>query len=288
MSEQQLKDFAETAERRVPVPDLADLTSRGRDLRRMRMAAVAGALALVVAIGGGVFSSITRDDRSTRPAEDPVPTPAFEELSARPAQHLALVSGKRYAVRPWNLDEHGVRARFTGPGRGWVWRGDGALKMRAGTYGDLPRRPYAGVAVMTSDRVPVRQCSAASPPRQDLAEDPLTAARQIAVIPGTRLLGRPRATGLSGWPAARLRLEVPRLCPEWNDIILWGVTKAEFGGQLGIATVLYPGQVLEVWVVDVDGARVIVYSELSPGLPQRIREETRVLLESVDLEKVEE
>ncbi|MET1058761.1 MAG: hypothetical protein ABWX84_04160 [Nocardioides sp.] len=287
MSEQHLKDFAETAERRVPVPDLADLTSRGRDLRRIRMAAVAGALALVVTIGG-VFSSVTRDDRSTVPAEDPVPTPAFEELSARPAEHPRLVPGKQYAVRPWNLDGYGVSARFIAPARGWVWRGDGALKMPSGTYGDLPRRPYAGVAVMTADRVPVRQCSEVNPPRQDLAEDPLAAARQIAEIPGTRAIGSARATELSGWPAAYVRLEVPKLCPKWNDVILWGVTKAMFGGQPGIATVIYPGQVLEVWVVDVDGAWVIVYSELSPGLPEGIRAETRVLLDSVELEKVEE
>ena len=52
MSEQRLKDFAEAAEQRVPVPDLVDLTSRGQDLRRIRMAAAAGALALVTVAGG--------------------------------------------------------------------------------------------------------------------------------------------------------------------------------------------------------------------------------------------
>jgi hypothetical protein len=287
MSEQQVKDFAEAAERRVPVPDLVDLTSRGRDLRRLRRLAAAGALALVV-VAGGVLSSVTRDDGTDRPAEEPVPTPTVEELSARPAEHPALVPGGRYAVRPWNLEAYGMRARFIAPGRGWVWRGDGAIKVQSGVYGALPRRPYAGVAVMTADRVPVRQCSESNPPRQDLAADPMTAADQIAGIPGTRLVERPETAALSGWPAAHLRLEVPRLCRQWNDVILWGTTEAVFGGQSGMATVFYPGQVLDVWVVDVDGARVIVYSELSPGLPQRYRDETRVLLESMVLEQVQE
>ena len=287
MSEQQLKDFAEAAERHVVLPDVAELTNRGRDLRRARMAGVVGALTLVLVAVGGVLSSVTRDDRSSRPAKDPVPSPAFEELSARPVGPPTLAPGKRYAVRPKNLEQVGVRAQFIAPGRGWVWRGDGAVKMGSGAYADLPRKPYAGVAVMTADRVPVRQCSEPTPPRLDLADDPMTAAGQIGAIPRTRLLEGPRATELSGWPAAHLRLEVPRLCREWNDLVLWGVTEAVYGGDSGMATVLYPGQALEVWVVDVDGARVIVYSELSPGLPQRTRDETRVLLESVELEKVE-
>ena len=112
----------------MPVPDLADLTSRGRDLRRARIAGAVGALALVLVAVGGVLSSVSRDDRIERPAEDPKPGVA-RELDARPIEvDPDLQPGQRYAVRPWSVDGRPVRVEFEMPGSGWVWRGDGATK----------------------------------------------------------------------------------------------------------------------------------------------------------------
>ena len=128
MSEQLLKDFAEAAERRVAVPELADLTSRGRDLHRARIAGAVGALALVLVAVGGVVSAVSRDDRIERPAEDPRPGVA-RELDARPVEvDPDLLPGQRYEVRPWSVDGRPVRVEFKVPGTGWVWRGDGASK----------------------------------------------------------------------------------------------------------------------------------------------------------------
>ena len=72
-----------------------------------------------------------------------------------------------------------------------------------------------------------------------------------------------------------------RLCAE-QDTIVWGQA-SDFGN----ATVDYAGQVLDVWVVDVDGTLVVVHTEVSPGLPESVVEETRALFESLTLDVVQ-
>ena len=157
MSEQQLKDFAEAAERRVAVPDLADLTSRGRDLRRMRMAAC-GRRARARARGRRWRALLggPRRPQSSRPAEDPDAAPALRRSSSARAGRadLTLVPGKRVR-RPPVEPRRATRARpVQVPGRGWVWRGDGARQAASpAAYGDLPRRALRRGHVMTADRV---------------------------------------------------------------------------------------------------------------------------------------
>ena len=59
MSEQQLKDFAEVAEQREPVPDLDSHASRGRDLRRQRMAAPTAARSWMASQLSALMSSFS-------------------------------------------------------------------------------------------------------------------------------------------------------------------------------------------------------------------------------------
>ena len=283
MSEQQLKDFAETAESRVPVPDLADLRSRGRDLRRLRAVAAASALTLLV-VTGGVLSSVVRDDRSAPPAVEPTPPNAgAQALGPRSLQDTALVAGREYVVRPWQVSSHDdVEARFQAPGRDWVWREDGAIRpLVPGRMFPLPHEPYARVGVAAPNRVPVTGCGTETTTWTPLVDTPLAAARQIAQVPGVVVERPARVTRILGHQAAHVRMSVPRLCAE-QDTIVWGQA-SDFGN----ATVDYAGQVLDVWVVDVDGTLVVVHTEVSPGLPESVVEETRALFESLTLDVVQ-
>ena len=284
MSEQRVKDFAEVAEQRVPVPDLADLTSRGRDLRRVRRAAAAGALALAV-VAGGVLATVTRNDRTDAPVVDRTPPSAdAQELSTRSLQDAALVGGREYVVRPWQLTStDDIEARFRVPGHHWVWREDGAIRALnpGGAFPSTPREPYARLGVATPDRVPATGCELQVPEWTPLEKTPIAAARQIAGIPSVVVEQQARSTRVFGHPAAHLRMSVPRLCPEYGDVIVWGQASV-----IGSGTVDYPGQVMDVWVVDVDGLLVVVHTEVSPGLPEPIVEETRALFESLTLERV--
>lgn len=284
MSEQRLKDFAEAAEQRVPVPDLVDLTSRGQDLRRIRMAAAAGALALVT-VAGGVLASVTHDDRSEAPVVDRAPLPSMraQEPGPRSLGDAALVVDREYVVHPWQMaSPDDVEARFRVPGRHWVWREDGAVRPQTpGHVFPSPPEPYARVGVSAPDSVPASGCELEVARWTPLADTPIAAARQIAQVPDVVLEQRARPTRVLGHQAAHVRLSVPRLCPVHDDVAVWGQSSTSFTDMVSFA-----GQVLDVWVVDVDGLLVVVHTEVSPGLPESIVDETRALFGSLTLDRV--
>ena len=286
MSEQRVKDFAEAAEQRVRVPDLADLTSRGRDLRRVRMAG-GGIVAALVLVAGGLVVSLASHDR-TAPAPDPAPSPRLEtqELPVRSMGTLVdLRPGRDYVVRPWiAADDDPVRATFTGPAGGWVWRDDAAFRSVSGKLPSArPRERYAGVGVMVADRVSAAPCGASTAAWTLLADAPGQAAQQLAAAPGVRLMEPVRADTRFGHDGAHVRLEVPRLCPGHDDVLLWGLSSRVDEESPGLATVFYPGQELDVWVLDVGGTRVVVWSELSPDLPRTYAAQARELVDSIRL-----
>ena len=291
MSEQQLKDFAETAERRVSVPDLVGLTSRGRDLRRVRLTG-AGILAALVLVTGGLVASIASHERAA-PAPDPAPPPRLEaqELPVRSKGALVdLRPGRSYLVRPWTaVGDDRVRASFTGPAGGWVWRDDVAFRSVSGKLPSaLPRAKYAGVGVMVADRVSAISCSGTSAAWTLLSDAPVRAAQQIAAAPGVRLVEPVRADTRFGHAGAHVRIEVPRLCPGYEDVLLWGLTELVEEESPGLATVFYPGQQLDVWVVEVNGTTVVVWSELSPDLPEAYGAQAQELVDSIRLDPARE
>lgn len=299
MSESRLQVFADAAETRVPMPDLRELESRGSDLRRTRRAtsAVVAAAALVV---GGVAVAVSADGGgSARPAVVPIPSPSIlgaEELPSRPSENERLLQGVHYTVRPTRgLFERGVRAVFTGQGKDWVWFGDGAIRTASGLSaldaaggdvpGEIPRVPYAEFGVMHADKVALGQCDQGDPDPWwgDLAKDPLEAAAQVAAVPGVTQLGPPEVDNRFGHLAAHVQISVPRICPGLNDSVLWSLHPYTNGGHPGVGAVLYSGQVLDVWVVNVEGALVIVYVERSPGLPVEFGDEALAFVGSMRL-----
>ena len=226
MSEQRVKDFAEAAEQRVPVPDLADLTSRGRDLRRVRRAAAAGALALAV-VAGGVLSTMTRDDRSDAPAVDRTPPPSVDaqELGPRSLQDsrpggregvrrtplAAVQPGRHRGPVPGSRTPLGVaRGRCRPPADPRQALPHAARALRAGGSGDSRPRPRHGVC--------------ARGPGVDPVGGDADRGRR----------GRSRGFPTSWWSNGRSRRaysvirpptcgsSVPRLCPEYGDVIVWG------------------------------------------------------------------
>lgn len=222
------------------MPDLTELESRGRDLRRNRRAMGGVAAALVLAVGGVAASLAVGDDRDAIPVQVPEPT----ELHQRHHANVPLDQGTDYTVQLERGAEPGVRARLTGPGTGWVWFGDGAIRMAARGISPLDVSP---------GRVPT-----------DLPRRP---------FPDTRF----------GHPAAHVRISVPRLCPQYNDVVIWNLHPAEGGGDPGVGAVFYAGQLLDVWVVDVDGALVVVYVERSPGIPDHYVEDAFAFIGSLEL-----
>lgn len=291
MSDPLLKEFAQAAEQHVALPTLAELESRGRDLRRFRRGATAVAASLVLAAGGLVVSLAGGgEDRGAPPAGVPDPSPAAgaQQLDPRVSEDEPLVPGRTYRVRPWTEGEQSLEARFTAPGGRWAWYGDGARQsVRPGVdvVHEIPRTPYAGFGVVLADQVALGQCDPRDPFWGALSASPLDAARQIAEVPGVQVVAEPRLTARFGHPSAHVRLRVPRLCPQFRDVILWRVSGGGLGGgQPGVGVVFYPGQVLDVWVVDVEGTSALVFVEHSPPVPPSFAEQTRAVVESMTLE----
>jgi hypothetical protein len=290
MTERMIKDFAERAEARVRLPDLAQLESRGRDLRRTRMT-VGGAVAALLLMVSGVVATVAHDLRTAPPTENP--KPEIEELDSRPFDyHQQLVPGVDYTFSPWTLGAPTVTARLTVPDGGWAWWGDGLTKPRHGYAGlfPTPRRPYATVGVMQPDRVSTTSCRSfhmtKKPEFADLAAEPVAAAQQIGGVPGVEVEEAARRDNRFGHPGAHIRISVPRLCPETKDLLLWSVEPAEYAGAPGTGSVRYAGQLVDVWIVDVEGAQVLVYRELSPGLPASFGAESSAVLDSIRLERL--
>ena len=269
MHEQLIREFAERAEAGVRLPDLKELEDRGHRRHRNRLASAALAAVLVVAATGvGILVGTAGDDgRATPPPAD---TRGVDVDILVPGKQVA--AGREYTNPVFGQDyAHTVPdgqllvARFTVAGPDWYWLKDSIGKAAPGMDRSVAAPPYAEVTVSLADRVPVDQCRAGTPQWEDAAVTPLGFSQQIAAIPLVRVLDEPATTELSGYPAAHVRLEVPRLCPRYGDMFLWSVFPMSSSGEPGVGDVFRPGQIVDLWVVDVDGSMVVVSDEPFAG-----------------------
>jgi hypothetical protein len=290
MHEQMIREFAERAEASVRLPDLTALEERGHRRHRNRLASAAAAAALVViATGVGILSTAGDDGRATPP---PIDTPRVDLDILVPGKQIA--AGREYTNPVFGQDYvHTIPdgkllvSRFTVVGQDWYWLKDSIGKPAPGME-EVEVPPYAEVTVSLADRVPVDQCRAGTPQWADAASTPLGLSQQIAAIPLVRVVEEPRSTELSGYPAAQVRLEVQRVCPRYGDTFLWSVFPMSSSGSPGLGDVFRAGQIVDLWVVDVDGSMVVVSENHSPGLPAWLIKEAQSTRDSVELFLVDE
>ena len=295
MHEQLIREFAERAEAGVRLPDLNELQDRGRRRRRNNLAsAVVAAVFAVAATGVGILVTTAGDDG--RSAPPPAETPGADLDVLVPEKQVA--AGREYTHPVFGQDyAHTVAegqqivAQFTVVGQDWHWLKDSLGKLSPDADPDAEEyQPYAEVRMSLADRVPVDQCRAGTPEWEDAAGTPLGFSQQIAAIPLLRVLDEPTATELSGYPAAHVRLEVTRLCPRYRDMILWSIfpMSSTGPGEPGVGAVYMAGQVVDLWIVDVDGSLVVVGAGHSPQVPDSLAEESQSIAESVELLVVDE
>jgi hypothetical protein len=292
MHEELIREFVERAEAGVRLPPLKELQDRGRRRHRNRLASIAAvAVFAAAATGVGILASTGGgEDRSEPP---PAETPAVDLDVLVPNKQVAAgreytnpVFGQDYAHTV--PDGRQIVARFTVVGQDWYGFKDSIGKLAPGAEPDAEAaQPYAEVRISLADRVPVDQC-AGTARWADAAGTPLEFSRQVAAIPLVRVLDEPATTELSGYPAAHMRLEVTRLCARHGDAFLWSVFPMSSSGVPGVAAVYWPGQIVDQWVVDVDGSLVVVSTNHSPELPDSLVEEAQATADSVELLVVDE
>ena len=128
---------------------------------------------------------------------------------------------------------------------------------------------------MLADRVATTQCrtfhAAKKPEWDDLTPRRSPRPGRSRAFPGSRS-ATARADARFGHPAgARPAVGAAALPGHRRPRSLWSLDPGEYDGGPGVGHVRYPGQLVDVWVVDVEGTPVVVYAELSPGLPDAYR-----------------
>jgi len=187
-----------------------------------------------------------------------------------------------YFVEPVATD---IQVFFTIPAEGWLsWIG--AFKPEQGA--DAPGQ-LVGMSIVNATNLVQDGCTghvAADPPVGPTVDDMATA---LAALSPFILTKPPTAVTAYGFSGKHLELTVPDIAFEVSgdgtvftdcaDGELW----SWIGKPLSFAYHGYslPGQVEELWLLDVDGARLMIQTLWSPSSPEGDIAELRSILDSV-------
>ncbi len=270
MSEQQLKDFGARAETLVDVPDFAAIDARGRNLRARRRAGVAATLAAIVAVVGVTATQIRRNDTDTRPIKPP------PSIGARtyPGGTMKSLAAGTYRLHPSTRD---LTADVTLPS-GWnSWVGpnrfDGHKPGRSNEQALGHLTWYVGVLVLEVDEVNTQGCGIPSGHTLETPQQVVSALGRTFSMEVTR---EPEPVRKFGHPATRMRLRMTKEAATCHPEA--AVFHSTADGYIQYA---YPGNVLDVWVVDVDGVPIYVQKLWSPNAPQKARSELDSIIGSI-------
>lgn len=260
--------------RAVPPPDVTGLVRGGRARRRRRTAtrlAVAGIAAAVVAVtAAGVENLDLRSGGEIASKPSPSPRADLETMSE---DGRATLEPGTYRMFVGN-DAAGARVDVdvTVDGPGWK-------------HGDFPvvsdehDTTYAGVGVYQPWALASGDGCETDPTLGPLARTPTGLADQLAELPRSTVLRQPGRTRLAGIPAVHLRLRIEVDCPGY-----YRVAHAA-GGTRGItySTVALeaPDVVIDFWVLDVDGAVVVIDEWHNVGAPADLATRARAARRSV-------
>jgi hypothetical protein len=185
-----------------------------------------------------------------------------------------------YLVDPDGDPDTGPQVRFTIAGAGWhAW---------AGTYKEETEGRPIGVTIAEVAEVVADPCHRHTwddpgPTVDDLAE-------ALAALPGFEVLAAPREITLAGYAGEHLALRVPDLAYEPG----LGFTACNGGSLYGwraptgrdrSPTRYYqgPGQELDLWVLDVDGSRLLIEATRFPDSPASDVAELHAILDSLEI-----
>jgi hypothetical protein len=178
----------------------------------------------------------------------------------------------------------GPQVHFTIAGEGWrAWVGTYKLEQGGGTDDRTVGLTIAEVADVVADPCHRHTWEDPGPTVDDLAE-------ALAALPGFEVLTAPSEANLAGYAGQRLALRVPDLEYEPGR----GFTTCNGGyfygwraptGRDRSPTRYYqgPGQELELWVLEVDGSRLLIEANRFPDSPADDVAELQAILDSLDI-----
>ena len=202
-----------------------------------------------------------------------------------PGDDFSPLEVETYFVEPVATD---IQVFYTIPAEGWLgWIG--TFKPEQGT--DAPYQ-LVGMSIVNVTNVVQEGCTthaAADPPVGPSVDDMAAA---LAALSPFILTKPPSEVTVDGFSGKHLELTVPDLAVRvtgddtaFTDCMDGGELKSWIGEPLSYAFhgYSYPGQVEEIWLLDVDGTRLMIEALRSPGSPEGDLAELRSILDSIDI-----
>lgn len=260
--------------RTAPPPDVTGLIRRGRARRRrrtLRRAGVAAVAAVVVA--AAAFGVVTLDPRADGDlASNPSPSPRAD-LETLSEDGRSILSPGSYRMFVGH-DSAGapVKVDVTVDGPNWK-------------HGDFPvvsdehDMTYAGFGVYQPWALAAGDGCETDPTLGPLARTPAGLAAQLAQLPRSTVLQAPGRATVVGLPAVHLRLRVEVDCPGFYRVAhAAGGTRGITYSRPGLPL---PDVVIDLWVLDVDGAVVVVDEWHNTDAPADVRAQARDARQSI-------
>lgn len=242
--------------------------------------------ALATGLLVGACASATEDAGTTTSAPRSVDSSTETVRDVMEIEYFAPLEPAAYSIDPDLDSSTPLRVLYEIPADGWE-RWIGAAK--------FSEAGHVGVSITTVTNLVRHGCSDhswADPPVGQSVED-LGAA--LASLAPFQLTSPPEDVSIYGYRGTHLELTVPDLPVEGagDDRTFTGCT----GGKLkswvaaidrepGDAFYGYtgPGYTEEIWILDVDGTRLMIAAGGSPGSPAEDVEELRTILDSIRIE----
>jgi hypothetical protein len=227
----------------------------------------------------------------------PSPTPAVQDIME--IEYFAPLDPGTYSIDPDVDPSTQLRVLYEIPAEGW-WRWIGAAKAEEGTACSSTGCPglpsWVGVSITTVTNLVGHGCrdhSWANPPVGPSVNDLATALADLAPF---RVTSPAKDVTIYGYSGKHLELTVPDLPVEGDpgdDRRFTGCVDgnlkswvAAIDTEPGDAFYGYtgPGFREEFWILDVDGTRLMIVAERSPGSPRKDIAEQRAILDSIRIE----
>ena len=262
------------------------------------------AVALSVALAGCASGTGTTAPRTSAPPapSEPSPTPTIQdvtELEFGSGDFPPLEPGT-YSIDPDADPSTPLRVVYEVPVEGWSsWIG--AAKFS--DDGQVGTTPISAMLVSITSvpnlvRHGCRDHSPADPPVGPSADDLATALADLAPF---RVTSPPKDVTIYGYSGKHLELTVPDMpfevrgdkilfieCTgyDWHRRYLMSWITPQLVARGGYAYYGYsgPGHTEDLWILDVEGTRLVIAADRSPGLPREDITEMRAILDSIRIE----
>lgn len=258
------------------------------------------AVALSVALAGCASDTERTAPRMSAPPApgDPSPTSAVQDVME--IEYFAPLEPGTYSIDPDVDPSTSLRVLYEIPAKGWLRYFGAAKPAEEGTAcssNGCPGHPsHVSVSITTVTNLVRHGCrdhSWADPPVGPSVDDLATA---LADLPPFRVTSPPKDVTTYGYSGKHLELTVPDLpvegdpgddrrftgCVDGNLKSWVGAIDTEPGdayyGYTG------PGFREELWILNVDGTRLVIAAERSPGSPRKDVAEMRTVLDSIRIE----